>query len=760
MSILEAALSHFEAGRAVLPTRRNKAPCCADGWDRWFYEPQSEAEVRELFSNGAHGLSILLYPACPFIVLDFDGKHAEQAWQTTGIELSYTARSFTQSGGKHLIYKTPTDKNKFDTLKRAVRLVKAECDCVKDGKPKPCGVDLLLRGYSIEPPTPGYSEDPDFPLEDAVIIQQEIIELALTKQKKDSATNSGERLDTASALRGVGEGERDITLFKLACKLRSAGVPQEIAELLILEAARNCEPPFSESTALEKVQRAYKKYEAKESSEPQADKPTLNAGDHDLERITQAALKVLVDANEPPFIFRHADMLSRIQEADDGAKIIRPLTDKSLRNILAKAADWFVTKKKFVFAELPPKHVAENILADPSPPFSVLTRIVRSPIFAADGTLRTKPGYDTSSKTFYDPADGFDIRVPLKPTDDDVKFARETIQDLLFDFPFTTESERTHAVGLLLLPFARELIDGPTPLHLIEKPSPGTGAGLLTEVLTTVFLGHGAATMTEGRDEDEWRKRITAKLVHHNDIVVIDNVRYRLESSALSAALTANVWEDRWLGKTAMVRAVVRMTWIATGNNPALSNEIARRTVRIRLDSKIDRPWLREGFRHANLREYVAKEREKLAWSTLVLIQYWLANGKTNGTKSLGSFENWSKVIGGVVELAGFEGFLGNLDELYEASDAEGEAWRTLIDKWWFEHGGNEVGVADLYKIVAPAEGDPIDIYLGKDGERSQKIRLGKMLQQVRDRQFSGKRIVKGNKKNGAQLWTLKTVQG
>src|SRR6266545_4124984 len=216
--------------------------------------------------------------------------------------------------------------------------------------------------------------------------------------------------------------------------------------------------------------------------------PELDAGDHDLERITQAALKVLVAANKPPFIFRHADMLSRIQDADDGAKIIRPLTEKSLRNILAKVATWYVAKRKRYFAELPPKHVAENVLADAEPPFPVLMRVVRSPIFAADGTLRTEPGYDAASKTFYDPAEGFDIRVPLKPTDEDVNFSRATIEDLIFDFPFTSESERTHAVGLLLLPFARELIDGPTPLHLIEKPSPGTGAGLLTDVLTTVFL--------------------------------------------------------------------------------------------------------------------------------------------------------------------------------------------------------------------------------------------------------------------------------
>ena len=38
-----------------------------------------------------------------------------------------------------------------------------------------------------------------------------------------------------------------------------------MAEALILEAAKNCDPPFSEHTALEKVERIYKRYEAKQA---------------------------------------------------------------------------------------------------------------------------------------------------------------------------------------------------------------------------------------------------------------------------------------------------------------------------------------------------------------------------------------------------------------------------------------------------------------------------------------------------------------
>jgi len=47
--------------------------------------------------------------------------------------------------------------------------------------------------------------------------------------------------------------------------------------------------------------------------------------------------------------------------------------------------------------------------------------------------------------------------------------------------------------------------------------------------------------------------------------------------------------------------AVGEQAWVATGNNPASSGEVARRTVRIRLDARQDRPYLRGGSRHADL---------------------------------------------------------------------------------------------------------------------------------------------------------------
>ena len=73
------------------------------------------------------------------------------------------------------------------------------------------------------------------------------------------------------------------------------------------------------------------------------------------------------------------------------------------------------------------------------------------------------------------------------------------------------------------------MIDGPTPLHLIEKPTPGTGATLMVDAVATIVTGGGVSVMVEGRDDEEWRKRITAKLRQVPSLILIDNLRRQLD---------------------------------------------------------------------------------------------------------------------------------------------------------------------------------------------------------------------------------------
>src|SRR5207248_549540 len=140
------------------------------------------------------------------------------------------------------------------------------------------------------------------------------------------------------------------------------------------------------------------------------------------------------------------------------------------------------------------------------------------------------------------------------------------VEDLLGDFPFTEQADRAAAVALFLLPSVRAMIPGLTPMHGVESPTVGSGKGLLADVLVRPAFGQHGGMIAEARDDDEWRKRIGAKLREGAPIIHLDNLTRPLESGALAMALTTGVFSDRILGQTATFRVPVRNIWVFTAN--------------------------------------------------------------------------------------------------------------------------------------------------------------------------------------------------
>jgi hypothetical protein len=490
--------------------------------------------------------------------------------------------------------------------------------------------------------------------------------------------------------------------------------------------------------------------------------PMLRADDGNLRNATDRAWRVILASNRTPWLFRLGGLPSWVTPDDEGRPVAATVTEERLRHMLAKLADWRkLNAKGEAVPAPPPTGVVKSLLATPDPGLPVLAGIVTTPVFGRAGVLLTAPGYHPDARLLYRPTAGFSLPpIPERPSAAEIEAARALLLDeLLGDFPFTTTAERAHAAALLLLSFLRAMIDGPTPLHLIEKPTPGTGATLMVDVIATVLTGVGASVMTEGRDDEEWRKRITAKLRQIPAMVLIDNLREQLDSAALAAALTAPFWEDRILGQSEMTRLPIRCAWVATGNNPSFSNEMARRLVRIRLDARVDQPWRRDGFRHPDLMVWVRANRARLVAACLTLCQAWIVAGRPRGSRSIGSYEGWAEALGGVMEVAGIEGFLGNLDEMMAASDSEGAAWRSFIAIWWDRFGTAEVTTSDLIghaRSVEPA------LPISAKDEQGQKIRLGRGLSKQRDRGFRiGGRLIhlrQGQLSHGAQRWKLEAV--
>ena len=464
--------------------------------------------------------------------------------------------------------------------------------------------------------------------------------------------------------------------------------------------------------------------------------------------ITADAWDAVEQTNSPPWIFQRGRVLTTIVPDDSGYPTLRALDAAALKGILDRVANFSKLDDRRAIPARPPTDVVTDMMSTESFPLPILRGVVETPVFAPSRELVSKSGYHEETGMFlYFPERTLARGVPDRPSAGEMALARSIIFDeLLGDFPFVGDADLANAVATLLLPFVRLMMDGPTPIHVVESPTPGTGKGLLAEVVCIPSLGRGPAIMTEARDEDEWRKRLTAKLLQGPLVVLLDNVKHRLDSAALSAALTAETWEDRILGESRVVRLPITCTWLATANNPSLSLEVARRVVPIRIDSGLEKPSERKGFRHPKLARWARRNRGKLVWSALTLVQGWIAAGAPSGEETMGSYDEYTEVMGGILRVAGIPGFLTNRDRVYDEAEQELAAWEGFCTAWWEELGDRPVKAQQLLPLAT--ERGLLSDRLGDLKENGGATKLGVALSKMRDRVVGGYRVRVGKDSN------------
>mgnify|MGYP001228369449 CR=1 FL=1 len=478
------------------------------------------------------------------------------------------------------------------------------------------------------------------------------------------------------------------------------------AESAAASCAKVYDPPQRDQAAIDAAAAAVGSNAPAQPAQPQAGQP-LRSGKRqiavsaDLRKMRDVALAVLRDANMPPKLFVSAGQLAEV-DWNDAAPKIRSVSRPALLNHLVDDADWLDGKGQRGAA--PPKDAADLLLALPDLPFPRLTAIAQAPIFAPDGTLCSAPGYAAAAESWIDHA----LHIP--DTTPDATAVRTAISlwrdELLGDFPFADDASRAHAIALGLLPFCRAMIDGPTPLHLVDAPLRGAGKGLLVGACTLPALGRPADSQPLSGDEESVRKMLLSVLLEGRPIVNLDNMT-RLDSDSLALALTQHTFTDRALGLNATRSAPIRCVWVATGNNLSVSEDIARRCCFIRLQPTMETPELRTGFKHANLLVWAAEHRADLVWAALVIIRNWIAQGRPTAGAVKGSYSSWADVMGGILHASGIPGFLENEMQIAAAKSPERAAMRILFTEWWKAHQSKTVFLDDLVSLALPEALNP-----------------------------------------------------
>jgi len=436
----------------------------------------------------------------------------------------------------------------------------------------------------------------------------------------------------------------------------------------------------------------------------------INISNIRLRDLNERALNALMSDNNPPRFFVRGGGLVRIIQDEKGIPSIQNFNAFILKHVLERSADFFklrVDGSEKVIS--PPRELVEDCLACGTwPEIPTIEGIVESPLILPDGTITTLPGYYADLRMLYIPSPLFQIPdIPENPSFVDIKKAVSLLYEIFEDFPFSEESSRVNAIATLMTAVLRPVIPGYVPLSLIDKPQPGIGASLMTDVIAMVATGRPGAKMTAPSTEEEWRKTITARLSQGQGVIIIDNVDRRLVSGSLSSVLTSDTWNDRVLGQSATITLSNHSTFIANGINVETGPDIARRVYWIRMDAHQANPEQRSGFHHPDILEWVKEERGQILAAVLLLARAWIRSGRPvpNGIPQMGSFEKWRSVIGGILLTAGIEGFLGNLEQFRERSDILTSQWNSFLEilQGHFPH---TFTVKEVTKLLDEEEGN------------------------------------------------------
>jgi hypothetical protein len=470
-------------------------------------------------------------------------------------------------------------------------------------------------------------------------------------------------------------------------------------------------------------------------------------------------------------VFNFGEQLAWVKIRNcDGTMIpsVQAMSNDAIRNRLAEVALFQETRPTkggsvTIHTIFPPRDIVRAIVAQKSwsdrvaPPLDLLAE---SPRFLPDGSLILTPGYHPEGRLYYHPPGGLiGIEVPERPTPEEVDWAQSLLLDqYLRDFPFADSASKANALACMLLPFVRPCINGATPLHLFEASTEGTGKGKLANACAYPSLLRQLPSTSQKEDESEWRKSITSALKGGPSHVYFDNLYnpklwdgspQPIDSANLAAALTQPIWKDRELGVSRDVVIHIRCVWMGSGNNIELSKELDRRTTSIRLKTPIENPSERTGFwcetqgGHPTLEAWAAAHQKDLLRACLILCRHWFVEDKPAGKYTMGSYEEYARVMGGILDCAGIPDFLGNRTKK-AGKDRESLRWGALVEAWHAAREKLVTSTADLHTIISGNEDLTSAFAEIMEGSLlGQKQKLGKALQKQEDRIWGKWRIVR-----------------
>lgn len=211
-----------------------------------------------------------------------------------------------------------------------------------------------------------------------------------------------------------------------------------------------------------------------------------------------------------------------------------------------------------------------------------------------------------------------------------------------------------------------------------------SGKTLLVKMAVSPVYG-GFKAQSWRKEEENMLKILDAETLAGSNYICFDNVRDVVASPPLEGFMTSPGWTGRILGMSKMFDTENNVVLYLTGNNTSLGADMQERLlivdlyvetadrqdreVEIKPEDEIDDVWLSR------------PENRRLILSSLwAIVRHWDAAGRPLATgKPRKGFGTWCRILGGMVEFAGFGDALERPKNLDGCGDSESEDIRSLI---------------------------------------------------------------------------------
>jgi putative DNA primase/helicase len=396
--------------------------------------------------------------------------------------------------------------------------------------------------------------------------------------------------------------------------------------------------------------------------------------------------------------------------------------------------------KKWVNTD-PPRDMLEQLLELERWDFPTAKGIINTPTMRPDGSLLVQPGYDAVTQLWYMPSCDVTLPpIPESPTRQQALAALELLKEPLKNFPFVGEKEKNVSLSVALAALITPVVRGAfefAPLFLITSPESGTGKTYLIWVFGTLATGQLPAATVAHKKEEEMEKRLSAAAFEADPITHLNNLDADLDSALLCQMVSDGIVKVRPFGRNdQLIRCDCRgMTVYANGNNVCVVGDLVRRTLKVRMNAKVEDPETRT-FKFDPI-DMIKAERGKYLAAVFTIVRAYMAAGcPDQKVKPFNGYDGWSRMVRYPLL------WLGEADPVESTLDArrddpQREGLRLRIKALWDAFAESAFTAADIYKKASIGDEQLRAAFAHSDGGLNTKS-IGKQLSADLDRYQGG----------------------